>query len=165
MIAYIAIVKAWDGETAPCYDTNVVNSIAVKYNSMSWKYAENPLFEDFWYCREMESYSQEVGWCWRKMNCARPEIRNTTGRCLFCCPTDSVKSLTSPDPGLELCIVYSSYLLLRALVHSLLWRPGNWGKRPHSRSAGKKKKRGDVRQSSTKDRHSKNVTILNIQWA
>lgn len=37
MIAYTAIVKAGDETVHPYHDTNVVNSIAVKYKSMSWK--------------------------------------------------------------------------------------------------------------------------------
>lgn len=53
-----------------------------------------------------------------------------------------------------------AYLLLRALVHSLLWRPGNWGRRPHSRSGG------ETTDSQTQRRdRAKNVTTLNIQWA
>lgn len=60
MIAYGAIVKAGDGGTgAPCHDTNVVNSIAVKYNSS----LGNRLSEDISCCEEMESYPQRFGWC------------------------------------------------------------------------------------------------------
>lgn len=70
------------------------------------------------------------------------------GTRLFFCSIDSINSVRSSV----------RYLLLRALVHSLLWHPGNWGRRPHSRS-------GEETTDSQTQRHSKNATTLNIQWA
>lgn len=56
----------------------------------------------------MESYPQKVVWCWSQMNFPGLEIRNTTGRSLYCFSTGSIESLIRPWIAFCFCFLPSA---------------------------------------------------------